>query len=78
MYHSINYKYEKSPPKNHADENGPLHWSEMRFRYMIKLKEEAITAARKMWADYVWVGFPHTLTFSLFKMCSSEPYKILL
>jgi len=54
MYHSINYKYENSPPKNHADENGPLHWPEMRFRHMIKLKEEAMTAARKMWADYVW------------------------
>ena len=44
-----------SPPERHNDETGPSHWSPKRFTHMIQLREEALRAARYIWADYIWV-----------------------
>ncbi len=56
-YHSTNVIITKSEPnsRRHPDQDqGPLQWSDQRFRHIMKLKEEALEAARSMWADFVW------------------------
>ena len=39
-----------------ADEKGPHDWSKERFRNMIRLRQEALDAAREMHADYLLVS----------------------
>lgn len=55
-YHSINSEILSSPPQRMTDENGPAHWTPLRFTHVIQLREEALDTARNMWADYVWVS----------------------
>lgn len=39
----------------YEDEIGPLHWSTKRFDKVIALRENALLAARRAWADYLFV-----------------------
>lgn len=39
----------------YEDEIGPLHWSSKRFDKVIALRESALQAARRAWADYLFV-----------------------
>lgn len=39
----------------YEDEIGPLHWSTKRFDKAIALRENALLAARRAWADYLFV-----------------------
>lgn len=39
----------------YEDEIGPLHWSTKRFDKVIALRENALRAARRAWADYLFV-----------------------
>lgn len=53
-YHAVDFLfYEES--KGFDDEKGVADWSPKRFSHVIKLKEEAINHARKMWADFVFI-----------------------
>lgn len=56
QYHSINVELLSSPPERLAEEKGPAHWPSSRFTHIIGLREEALVAARQMWADYIWVS----------------------
>ena len=58
-YHSINSEILSSPPNRLKDEEGPAHWTPLRFTHVIQLREEALDTARQMWADYVWVSIFH-------------------
>jgi len=56
QYHSINAELLSSPPERLPEEKGPAHWPSSRFTHIIGLREEALVAARQMWADYIWVS----------------------
>lgn len=56
QYHSVHAELLSSPPERLPEEKGPAHWPSSRFTHIIQLREEALVAARQMWADYVWVS----------------------
>lgn len=45
-----------SPPYRQRDQDSAFAWSTARFQHIMRLKEEAIRVARKMWADYIFVS----------------------
>ncbi|XP_071446637.1 glycosyltransferase 25 family member [Hetaerina americana] len=53
-YHWANVVLSTSVPNRFPDEKGPAHWSNSRFDNVIRLREEALETARKLWADYLW------------------------
>lgn len=55
QYHSIHTEFLSSPPYRLSEEKGPAHWPPERFTHIIQLREEALSAGRNLWADYVWV-----------------------
>lgn len=55
-YHSVIVSITDSPPQRQKDQGEtPVAWTPERFRHVIRLKEEAIKLATKLWADYIWV-----------------------
>ncbi len=40
---------------SYADEQGPKHWPDSRFTHVMKLKQAALRAARRLWTDYILV-----------------------
>lgn len=55
LYHSVHYQFNDSK-KLRKGETNLTHWPEERFLELIRMKEEALTAARRSWADYVFVS----------------------
>lgn len=55
QYHNIDLKIDNTE-HHFEDEKTTFSWSESRFKWVIKLKQEAIHTAREVWADYIWVG----------------------
>ncbi|XP_054709347.1 glycosyltransferase 25 family member-like [Uloborus diversus] len=53
-YHSVDSILDDSP-EEFADGKGVFEWSPMHFKHIIHLKENAMQAARNMWADYIMV-----------------------
>ncbi|CRK88475.1 CLUMA_CG002249, isoform A [Clunio marinus] len=53
FYHSIHYQHDDSE-KLRRGETNMTHWPEERFLEIIRLKEDALIAARKAWADYIF------------------------
>lgn len=45
----------RCPPRSFPDEEGPKHWSPSRYEHVMRLRQEALEAARAMWADYLLV-----------------------
>lgn len=62
-YHTVDSIFDKSSQGFH-DEEGISHWSPNRFAHIINLREEALSRAKQMWADYIWVNIKHS-----FKSC---------
>lgn len=59
-YHSVIVSITDSPPQRQSDQGDtPVAWTPQRFRHIIRLKEEAIKLATKLWADYIWVSYMH-------------------
>jgi collagen beta-1,O-galactosyltransferase len=56
QYHSVNAELLSSPHERLPEEKGPAHWPSSRFTHIIQLREEALVAARQMWADFIWVS----------------------
>lgn len=54
-YHSVNVEVTPSPPTHLFDEEGPAHWSRVRYLNVITLREQAFNFSKSVWADYVWV-----------------------
>ncbi|KAK2822138.1 hypothetical protein Q5P01_022203 [Channa striata] len=52
LYHSLEWR-PLGQPSFYADEEGPKHWPDSRFTHVLKLKQAAIRAARRLWADYI-------------------------
>ncbi|XP_034469460.1 procollagen galactosyltransferase 2-like [Hippoglossus hippoglossus] len=52
MYHSVDWR-PAGQPISYADEQGPKHWSDSRFIHVMKLKQAALGAARRLWTDYI-------------------------
>ncbi|KFB49662.1 Glycosyltransferase 25 family member [Anopheles sinensis] len=53
LYHSVDFKY-RNEPQRRASEKTNTHWNEERFTDVIRLKQEALQAARNMWADFIF------------------------
>lgn len=51
-YHSVDFHYEDFP-EVFSDGPGVFEWSSSHFNHVISLKETALKAAQKMWADYL-------------------------
>lgn len=51
-YHSLNVSHGGGNDEVLLAE--PAKWTEERFRHVMRLKEEALEEARRIWADYVW------------------------
>ncbi|GFV53734.1 procollagen galactosyltransferase 1 [Trichonephila clavipes] len=52
FYHSVDFSYEEHP-ESFSDGTGVFEWSSSHFEHLIHLKETALLAARKLWADYI-------------------------
>ncbi|KAG5279233.1 hypothetical protein AALO_G00075540 [Alosa alosa] len=50
-YHSVEWR-PLEHPSSFQDEEGPKHWSNLRYAYVMKLRQAALESAREMWADY--------------------------
>lgn len=61
-YHSVDFQHEDLP-ETFSDGPGVFEWSASHFRHIMNLKETALNAARKMWADYVLVNCLFTYNF---------------
>ncbi|XP_040911110.1 procollagen galactosyltransferase 2 [Toxotes jaculatrix] len=62
LYHSVEWRPMEQPRNadigdklwsSYADEQGPKHWPDSRFTHVMKLKQAALRAARRLWADYM-------------------------
>lgn len=54
-YHSVDFQYEDLP-ETFPDGPGVFEWSASHFHHIMNLKETALSAAKKMWADYLLVN----------------------
>uniref|UniRef100_A0A8C4DDX9 Si:ch211-13f8.2 n=1 Tax=Dicentrarchus labrax TaxID=13489 RepID=A0A8C4DDX9_DICLA len=52
LYHSVQWK-PMEQPRSYADEQGPKHWPDSRFIHVMKLRQAALGAARRLWTDYI-------------------------
>nr|XP_042901961.1 glycosyltransferase 25 family member [Parasteatoda tepidariorum] len=52
-YHSVDSILDDSP-ETFPDGSGVFEWSPLHFDHIISLKESALKAARKLWADYIF------------------------
>lgn len=53
-YHFVELETDNSA-KRFKDEEGIAHWTDLRYRHVIELREKAFKLARDSWADYIWV-----------------------
>lgn len=54
-YHNIDIEIEHDEVKR-PNETSASHWPDERHIDVIRLKEEALEYARRMWVDYVFVS----------------------
>lgn len=54
-YHSVDFLFHEES-NGFEDEKRIADWSPSRFSHIIKLREEAINYARKVWADFIFVS----------------------
>ncbi|XP_072176580.1 procollagen galactosyltransferase 2-like [Diadema setosum] len=52
LYHHVDFQFSETP-KVFALEKGPHDWPPARFNHLISLREGALNAARRQWADYL-------------------------
>ena len=55
QYNHVDFDYHESP-KRHPNETTPNDWPPSRFSHVIRLKEQALEKAYKLWADFVFVS----------------------
>ncbi|XP_062865467.1 procollagen galactosyltransferase 1-like [Trichomycterus rosablanca] len=54
LYHYVEWR-PKEKPSAYKDEQGPKHWTDLRYEHVMKLRQEALETARQIWADYFLV-----------------------
>lgn len=52
-YHSVDFDVQDEPTR-YADEIGPYEWTDERHQRIVDLKQQALTYARRSWADYIF------------------------
>ena len=55
LYHGIDINTTNIDDK-YVDADSANHWSTMRFKRLIDLRQAALDEARKLWADYIFVS----------------------
>ncbi|KAJ8736928.1 hypothetical protein PYW07_000199 [Mythimna separata] len=53
LYNGVHITTNSSSGRLHKDEKSSIHWSPEHFKHVIRLRENALEFARKMWADYL-------------------------
>ncbi|XP_053355261.1 procollagen galactosyltransferase 2 [Clarias gariepinus] len=53
LYHSVRFQTTEHSKSSYADELGPKHWTDSRFRHVMQLRQAALRSARAQWADYI-------------------------
>lgn len=56
LYHRVLVNITENP-KSYPDSDGPMHWTDERYGIIMELRQKALDAARKQWADYLFVSF---------------------
>ncbi|XP_029913296.1 procollagen galactosyltransferase 1 [Myripristis murdjan] len=51
IYHYVEWRPQEEP-RVYEDEDGPKHWTNLRYAHVMKLRQVALESAREMWADY--------------------------
>ncbi|KAI5091263.1 procollagen galactosyltransferase 1 precursor [Silurus meridionalis] len=51
LYHYVEWRPQEEP-REYEDEDGPKHWTDLRYEHVMKLRQAALDNARQMWADY--------------------------
>ncbi|XP_076842065.1 procollagen galactosyltransferase 1 isoform X1 [Brachyhypopomus gauderio] len=51
LYHYVEWRPQEEPSE-YEDEDGPKHWTNLRYEHVMKLRQAALETARDMWADY--------------------------
>lgn len=51
-YHSVDVAFSENYT-HFVDEKGVGHWSDLRFSYIINLRQAALEYARQIWSDYI-------------------------
>ncbi|KAK3530658.1 hypothetical protein QTP86_030920 [Hemibagrus guttatus] len=51
LYHYVEWRPQEVPSE-YEDEDGPKHWTDLRYERVMKLRQAALDTARQMWADY--------------------------
>lgn len=51
VYHYVEWRPQEVPIR-YEDEDGPKQWTNLRYAYVMKLRQAALDSAREMWADY--------------------------
>ncbi|KAG7316142.1 hypothetical protein KOW79_021008 [Hemibagrus wyckioides] len=51
LYHYVEWRPQEEPSE-YEDEDGPKHWTDLRYEHVMKLRQAALDTARQMWADY--------------------------
>ncbi|XP_004071417.1 procollagen galactosyltransferase 1 [Oryzias latipes] len=51
LYHYVEWRPQEEP-RSYDDEEGPKHWTDLRYEHVMKLRQAALESAREMWADY--------------------------
>ncbi|OXA37182.1 Glycosyltransferase 25 family member [Folsomia candida] len=54
LYHSVSIEIIDGPPFRQSDQETAFTWSSKRFQLIMRLKEEAVKVAKKIWADYIF------------------------
>uniref|UniRef100_A0A1A8M979 procollagen galactosyltransferase n=1 Tax=Nothobranchius pienaari TaxID=704102 RepID=A0A1A8M979_9TELE len=51
-YHYVEWRPDEES-RAFAEEVGPKHWNNLRYEYVMKLRQAALDTAREIWADYL-------------------------
>ncbi|XP_033927849.1 procollagen galactosyltransferase 1 isoform X2 [Melopsittacus undulatus] len=52
LYHRVEWR-PLEEPTSYPDEEGPKHWSPLRYEHVMRLRQAALEAARAAWSDYL-------------------------
>ena len=55
LYHRVLINVTETP-KSYQDSESPLQWTDQRYNHVMELRQKALDAAQKQWADFLFVS----------------------
>ena len=62
LYHRVLINVTEQP-ESYDGAEGPLHWTDERYGHIMELRQKALDAARKQWADFLFVSSIYSAFF---------------